>query len=114
MAEADPTLDDLRAAIRLACQPQNAGRITAGRSQVLAMPRGWVLGRVERAAAESLDLTDGWEYRRLLELADLLDAGLVQRLIPLGLGSSDPDVRKAAEDFRARPAEPRAAPDPAA
>jgi hypothetical protein len=39
------------------------------------MPRGWVLERIERVAAESLVLADYWEYRRLLELADLLDAG---------------------------------------
>lgn len=111
MAEATPTLDALRAAVQLACQPQNAGRIVAGRNQVLAMPRPWVLDHVERVAAESLDLADYWEYRRLLELADLLDAGLVRRLVPLGLASSDPDVREAAEDFAAPDAEPGAAPD---
>jgi hypothetical protein len=53
-------------------------------------------------AVESLNLTDYWEYRRLLELADLLDVGLVQRLIPLGLKSDDPDVREAAEDYKAQ------------
>ena len=106
MAKAEPTLDALRAAVQLACQPQNAGRIVAGRNQVLAMPRAWVLARVEQVAAESLDTSDNWEYRRLLELAELLDAELVRRLVPLGLGSSDPDVREAAEDFAARQAEP--------
>ena len=111
MAEAEPSLDALRAAVQLACQPQNAGRIVAGRQQVLAMPRPWVLERIERVAAEALDLADYWEYRRLLELADLLDAGLARRLVPVGLASSDPDVREAAEDFRARLAEPGAAAD---
>lgn len=99
MAEADPTLDALRAAVQLACQPQNVGRIVAGRQQVLACPRGWVLERIERVAAESLDLADYWEYRRLLELADLLDAGLVQRLARLGLSNSDPDLCEAAVQY---------------
>jgi hypothetical protein len=111
MAEVEPSLDALRSAVTLACQPSNAGRIVAGRRQVLAMPRLWVLERIERVAAETLDLSDYWEYRRLLELAELLDGELVRRLVPLGLGSSDPDVLEAAEDFKAKLAEPGVAPD---
>lgn len=111
MAEAVPTLDTLREAVQLACTPTHVGRIVEGRNQVLAMPRPWVLERVERVAAEALDLSDYWEYRRLLELAELLDAGLVRRLIPLGLGSRNPDVREAAEDFAAKHADPPAPPD---
>lgn len=102
MAEAELTLDALRAAIQLACQPQNAHRIMVGRQQVLTMPRVGVLLRIERVAAETLDLADYWEYRRLLELAELLDTKLVQRLVSLGLASSEPDVREAAEDFKAK------------
>jgi hypothetical protein len=103
LAGADSSLEALRSAVELACQPQNTRLITAGRQQVLAMPRAWVLQEIEKVAAEALDLTDYWEYRRLLELAGLLDAELVRRLVSLGLGSSDPDVREAAEDFRNRP-----------
>ncbi len=98
----EATLDDLRAAVQLACQPQNASRIVAGRRRVLAMPRLWVLEHIEGVAAHALDLADYWEYRRLLELAEQLDANLTRRLIPLGLVSGDPDVREAAEDFKAR------------
>jgi hypothetical protein len=113
MAETEPSLDALRTAIQLACQPQNAGRIMAGRQQVLAMPRPWVIERIEQVVTEALDLSDYWEYRRLLELADLLDADIVQRLVSLGLGSYDADVREAAEDFRVRPTEPDTSPDTA-
>jgi hypothetical protein len=93
-------LDAFRSAIRLACQAQNAGRIVAGREQVLALPRAWVLERIEQVAVEALDLSDYWEYLRLLELAELLDERLVQRFVTLGLDSGDPDVREAAQDFR--------------
>ncbi|HWG47441.1 MAG TPA: hypothetical protein VN688_32050 [Gemmataceae bacterium] len=103
MMEAEASLDALRSAVQLACQPQNASRIIAGRHQVLAMPRAWVLEKIEQVAAKSLDLSDYWEYRRLLELADLLDQGLVRRLVLLGLKSSDDDVREAAEDYRGHP-----------
>jgi hypothetical protein len=100
MSNSHPDLGALRAAIQLACQPQNAWRIVAGRQQVLAMPRAWVLRWIEQVAAESLDLSDYWEYRRLLEVAEMLDTDLVQRIVAIGLSSVDPDVRKAAEDFR--------------
>lgn len=101
MAETEPDPEALRAAVRLACQPQNAGLIMDGRRQVLALPRPWVLKRIEQVAAESVDLTDYWEYRRCLELAALLDAGLVQRFATLGMESTDPDVREAAREFGA-------------
>lgn len=96
---ATPSVEDLRAAVQLACQPQNAHRIEAGRHQVLAMSRCWVMERIEQVAIESLDISDSWEYRRLLELAELLDVTVLERLIPLGL-SSVTDVREAAQDFQ--------------
>lgn len=100
MPETNPSQHDLRLAVELACQSQNVGRITAGRSRVLEMPRDWVLHCIEAVAIESLNLSDYWEYRRLLELVKLLDAKLLERFISLGLESSDDDVREAAEDFR--------------
>jgi hypothetical protein len=65
---------------------------------VLALPRALVLEHLERVAASALDLTDEWEYRRRLELAELLDVELVR----VGLASNDPDLREAAEDWQAR------------
>src|SRR6516162_3035092 len=100
MAEVEPSRDAFRSVLQLACQPQNVGRIMAGRKQVLALPRAWVLERIEQVAAEALDLSDDWEYRRLLELAALLDPGLVQRFVRLGLGGGNPHVREAAQDFQ--------------
>jgi hypothetical protein len=100
---AEPSIEELRSAVQLACQPQNGWRIVSGREQVLAMPREWVLGCIERVATESLDLADSWEYRRLLELIKLLDDDLTQRVATLGLNSADPDVREAAEDFQSKP-----------
>lgn len=98
MSNAEPTLADLRAAVELACQPRNAWRIDAGRNLVLAMPRSWVLTHLETVAGEAIDFGDYWEYRRLLELAERLDSGMVRRLASFGLVSADPDLREAAED----------------
>ena len=103
MTDDQPMLETLRSAVELACQPQNAWRIVRGRETVLAMPRPWVLEHVRVVAEEALDLADYWEYRRLLELLDLLDPGLVQRFASRGLSSLDPDIREAAEEYH-RPA----------
>ena len=102
MLGANLSVEALRSAVQLACQPQNAGRIVAGRKQVLDLPRDWVVGNFVQVAAEALDLSDNWEYRRLLELAELLDAALVKQLILVGLQSEDPELREAAEDYRVR------------
>jgi hypothetical protein len=52
-----------------------------------------VLDQIEQVAVAALDMSDSWEYRRLLGLAVLLDAGLGQRFVRRGLDSADPEVR---------------------
>lgn len=96
----NPPVDELRSGLELACQPQNASLIVVGRSRVLELPREWVLDHIEQVAMAALDLSDDWEYRRLLELAEMLDPGLLQRFVSLGLGNPDPDVHEVAEDFK--------------
>jgi hypothetical protein len=100
MFDAMPSRDALKAVVSLACQPSYVPKIMRGRAEVLAMPRAWVLTHIEQAAYETLNLTDEWEYRRLLELFQQLDNSLVQRLVAHGLNSPDADIREAAEDFR--------------
>ncbi len=102
MEREEPSLDPLRSAVELACQPQNSGLIEKGRKEVLTFPRLWVLKHIEQVAMASLDLSDYWEYRRFLELIALLDPGLLGRYVTVGLSSTDADVRESAEDFRAK------------
>jgi hypothetical protein len=97
-----PELEQLKAALQRACQAQNATVITSGRADILAMPKDTVLANIESVAAQSLSLSDEWEYRRLLELYAQLDQGLVQRLVAQGLGDANSEVREAAQDFGSR------------
>jgi len=110
-----PTIDELRAGIQRACQPTYVPYIVEGRARALAMPHSWVLEHVLRIAEESLNLCDYWEFRRLLELLELLGASdALHVIIGRGLDSADLDVREAAEDFKAefaKAAEPDAGPD---
>jgi hypothetical protein len=58
-------------------------------------------GRGEAAVARRVTLEDNWEYRRLLEVCDMLDAhDLLARWVAVGAASADAEVREAAEDFR--------------
>jgi hypothetical protein len=102
MHQRQPTIEDLRSAIQLACQPQNSHRIEAGRQAVIALPREWVLRSMDQAAADCLDLTDYWQYRRLLELASQLDDDLVRRFVAIGIRSDDENILEAACDFQKR------------
>lgn len=95
-------INDLRAAIERACQAQNNAVITRGRREILAMQRNEVVESIERVAAHALNLDDEWEFRRLLELYEQLDKGLLRRFIETGLESSNNEVREAAEDLQSR------------
>jgi hypothetical protein len=54
---------------------------------------------IESVATECLDLNDEWEFRRLLELYEMLDEQLLRRLVEHGSHSKNPEVREAAEDY---------------
>ena len=62
------------------------------------MPRDQVLRDIERVAADCLSPDEEWEFRRLLEVYEELDRGLLLRLIEIGLASENAGVREAAED----------------
>lgn len=100
MSTTQPSLEELETALQSACQPTSAHLIVEGRNKVLAFPREWTLENIESAAVNSLDLGDYWEFRRLLELAELLEEALLQRIVALGLASSDSEVLEAAQDFQ--------------
>jgi hypothetical protein len=95
----DEIRERIRNALESACMAQSMPAITRGRTEILALPRERVLEIIESVAAETLPLSEEWEYRRLLELYQDLDAGLLQRLVASGLASDDPAIREAAEDF---------------
>lgn len=83
------------------CQCQNIRNIILGREAAAELPRKWLLKRIERVAAQTLDLdNDDWEYRRLLEIAEILDKDFLALLIRRGLASRNPEIVEAANDFQ--------------
>jgi hypothetical protein len=75
------------------------GSIDFVRDLILSMPRDWVLNNIEREAEPLLQEGTYDEYRRFLELYELLDAGMTQRLARRATTHPDPDVREAGEDY---------------
>lgn len=69
------------------------------RKFILALPRDWVLERIEAIAELYLSNGDLEEYARYLELYLLLDEELTRKLAQRALAHSDPDVIEAGQDF---------------
>ena len=98
----NPDEGELRGAIVLACQCQNVARIQVGRQRVQEMERKFVIGKIEEIAKGCLNLSDYWEYRRLLELCELLDRNLTDRIAAWGSRSVDSDTLEAYLDFTSK------------
>jgi hypothetical protein len=75
------------------------GAIHIPREIIQSMPREWVLLHIEREAEPLLRGGTDDEYRRFLELYELLDLDLTRRLARRAAAHADPDIREAGEDF---------------
>jgi hypothetical protein len=75
------------------------GQIQYVRDLIHALPRHWVLARIETDAEPLLANDPDNAYRRLLELYEHLDSELMLRLARRAAAHTDPDIRKAGEDF---------------
>jgi hypothetical protein len=85
--------------LRRACGATHERLITLGREYLLEANRPWLVSRIERLAESSVNLKDEWDFRRLLELYQMLDQALLARLVEVGLRSSNPAISEAAQDF---------------
>jgi len=78
------------------------GAIQIPRDMILSLPRDWVLGNLAREVEPYLrDGTDD-EYRRFLELYELLDPSMALALAKTAAAHNDPDIQDAGRDFVAR------------
>ncbi|MGE0551579.1 MAG: hypothetical protein AB7O24_25145 [Kofleriaceae bacterium] len=86
-----------------ACRATTAATINLGRWGLCTLPRGWLLDNVRTPLFALLRQGDGWEYRRALELASLLDSReLVTALIAHGTNSDDGEIRAMAVEWEER------------
>lgn len=89
----------LKGLLELACQSQHVHNIELGRRATNALPREWAISQIHHAACAALDLDDEWEYRRLLELYEMLGGQLLPHLVAYGQAHTNAEIREAAADF---------------
>ena len=82
-----------------ACKPQNESSIRIARDCLKQFPIEWVSLRIKQTTIKSIDITDDWEYRRLLELCELISTDLLKWAIILGEKSTNPDIVEAVDDY---------------
>jgi hypothetical protein len=75
------------------------GSIQAVRHQILSLPRDWVTTTIEQEAESLLREGTYDEYRRFLELYELLDRDLTLKLARRAAAHEDPDIREAGEEY---------------
>lgn len=85
--------------LECACQSQNTANIQIGRHGLSHIPRRWILQNIELIADSVLDIDDEWEFCRLLEVYQLLDQELSQRLIQRGQIHPKEEIREATGDY---------------
>ncbi|MDD6278833.1 MAG: hypothetical protein PUA81_03460 [Oscillospiraceae bacterium] len=88
--------------ISWACQPTNVMPITIARNCLKQFPVEWVSPKIKQTVFRFVDITDDWDYRRLLELCELLSLDLLKWAIELNDKSTNPDIAEAVDDFNER------------
>jgi hypothetical protein len=85
--------------ISWACQPTNVLPITIARNCLKQFPVDWASPKIKQTVFHFIDITDDWDYRRLLELCELISLDLLKWAIELNDKSTNPDIAEAVDDF---------------
>ncbi len=85
-----------------ACSSTNIMPITIGRECLQAFPSEFITEKIRKLALSAIDINDDWDYRRLLEVAELISEDLLIWALSLGEDSDDYDITEAHNDFKLR------------
>ncbi len=85
-----------------ACNPTHIAPITYSRECLRQLPSEWVSSKIKDCVFKSVNIYDDWEYRRLLELSEMISEELLEWVISIARYSDNPDIIEAAEDFKVR------------
>jgi hypothetical protein len=88
----------IRENLQLACC-DSAERAAQGMDAILALPRAWVLTRIQPAADPILAAGGAGEWRRMMELYQLVDATLLMDLARRAVSHPDPRIAEAGRPF---------------
>ncbi|MDY3560566.1 hypothetical protein R5W23_001810 [Gemmata sp. JC673] len=82
-----------------ACESQNIGAIVSARELIRNLPPAWLAAVLPNSVEKKIDLSDEWQYRRLVELLQELKSELLVAYIGYGLASNINEIREAAADY---------------
>ncbi|MGN1037538.1 MAG: hypothetical protein ACI4PX_07170, partial [Ruminococcus sp.] len=85
-----------------ACNPTNIMPITIARNCLKQFPIEWVSLKIKQTVFRFIDINDDWDYRRLLELCELISLDLLKWTIELNEKSTIHDIAEAVDDFNER------------
>ena len=83
-----------------ACCGQNTLPITIARECLTQFPAEWVSQRIRQTYTRFIDIADDWEYRRLLEVCELISRDLLRWAVALNEASTNPDIAEAVNDYK--------------
>ncbi len=89
----------LQKLLEWACQPQNTNAIMISRKKIGEINKCWLESNLIDVATKCIDLSDEWEYRRLLELIDLMTPKLKEEVLGLGRMSGNEDIEDVVEEY---------------
>lgn len=85
-----------------ACCGQNELPINIGRKCLCSFPKDWICNRIQKLLFKSINIYDYWDYRRFLELSNVISEELLEWAISISYHSDDSDIIEAATDFAER------------
>jgi hypothetical protein len=88
------------ALLRYACCCAHNSPIIIARNMLSSLPHDWIADRIRLLSSSAIDFSDDWDYRRLLELAQIISDDLLNWVIEQSIGSDSVEILEAANDFR--------------
>lgn len=83
-----------------ACCGQNELPINISRKCLCDFPKDWICNKIQKLLFKSINIYDYWDYRRLLELSNMISDELLEWAISISNHSIDVDIIEAADDFK--------------
>lgn len=83
-----------------ACCGQNELPIRIGRECLSSFPKEWICSKIQKLIFKSINIYDDWDYRRFLELSNMISDELLDWAISISNNSHNVDIIEAADDFK--------------
>lgn len=81
------------------CNSTHIAPITYSRNCLSQLSSEWLCVKIKDLVFQSVNIYDDWEYRRFLELSEIISKDLLEWAISISIYSSNSDIIEATADF---------------